>query len=81
MPLIQFTVTKIMFLNSTKCTKIGGWAVFLAGLTPFPYKIITIASGMAQLNLALFIGLSVYHGFRFLWFHSFIILGIKLEPC
>ena len=44
----------------------GGWAVFLAGLTPFPYKIITIASGMAQLNLALFIGLSVLsRGLRF----------------
>ena len=44
----------------------GGWAVFLAGLTPFPYKIITIASGMAQLNLALFIGLSLLsRGLRF----------------
>jgi membrane protein DedA with SNARE-associated domain len=44
----------------------GGWAVLLAGLTPFPYKIITIASGMAQLNLALFIGLSVLsRGLRF----------------
>ena len=44
----------------------GGWAVFLAGLTPFPYKIITIASGMTQLNLALFIALSVLsRGLRF----------------
>lgn len=44
----------------------GGWAVFLAGLTPFPYKIITIASGMAQLNLALFVSLSVLsRGLRF----------------
>ena len=44
----------------------GGWVVFLAGLTPFPYKIITIASGMTQLNLALFIALSVLsRGLRF----------------
>ena len=44
----------------------GGWVVFLAGLTPFPYKIITIASGLAQLNLALFIGLSfLSRGLRF----------------
>ena len=51
----------------------GGWAVFLAGLTPFPYKIITIASGMAQLNLALFIGLSVLsRGLRFFVF-SFLL--------
>ena len=26
----------------------GGWAVFGAGLTPFPYKVITIASGRAE---------------------------------
>ena len=44
----------------------GGWVVFLAGLTPFPYKIISFASGMTQLNLALFIALSVLsRGLRF----------------
>ena len=44
----------------------GGWDVYLAGHTPFPYKIITIASGMTQLNLALFIALSVLsRGLRF----------------
>ncbi|MEP3247866.1 MAG: YqaA family protein [Sneathiella sp.] len=37
----------------------GGWIVAFFGLTPFPYKVITIASGAAQLNLAIFIVASV----------------------
>ena len=32
----------------------GAWIVFGAGLTPFPYKIITIASGAVHLDLAVF---------------------------
>jgi membrane protein YqaA with SNARE-associated domain len=32
----------------------GAWIVFGAGLTPFPYKVITIASGVTGLNLATF---------------------------
>ena len=37
----------------------GAWIVFTAGVTPFPYKVITIASGVTQLNLAVFIIASV----------------------
>lgn len=37
----------------------GGWAVLIAGVTPFPYKVITIFSGATQLSLPLFIGVSV----------------------
>jgi len=37
----------------------GAWIVFGAGLTPFPYKIITIASGAVHLNLAVFTVASV----------------------
>lgn len=37
----------------------GGWIVAFFGLTPFPYKVITIASGTVQLNLAVFIIASV----------------------
>ncbi|MDO5603944.1 MAG: YqaA family protein [Paracoccus sp. (in: a-proteobacteria)] len=33
----------------------GGWAVLVAGLTPFPFKVVTIFSGAVQLNLAVFI--------------------------
>ena len=37
----------------------GGWIVAFFGLTPFPYKVITIASGVTHLNLAVFIVASV----------------------
>ncbi|MCB1398879.1 MAG: DedA family protein, partial [Rhodobacteraceae bacterium] len=37
----------------------GGWAVLVAGVTPFPYKVITIFSGATQLSLPLFVGVSV----------------------
>ncbi len=37
----------------------GGWAVLVAGVTPFPYKVITIFSGATQLPLPLFMGVSV----------------------
>ena len=32
----------------------GAWIVFGAGITPFPYKVITIASGAVDLNLWVF---------------------------
>lgn len=37
----------------------GAWIVFGAGLTPFPYKIITIASGAVHLDLVVFTVASV----------------------
>ena len=44
----------------------GAWIVFGAGITPFPYKIITIASGVVQLNLAVFTVASIIaRGLRF----------------
>jgi len=33
----------------------GAWAVLIAGLTPFPFKVITIASGATQLSLPVFV--------------------------
>jgi membrane protein YqaA with SNARE-associated domain len=33
----------------------GAWAVLIAGVTPFPFKVITIASGATQLSLAVFV--------------------------
>ena len=35
--------------------KWGYWIVFAGGLTPFPYKVICIASGVVRMNLPLFI--------------------------
>ena len=50
----------------------GAIIVFLAGFTPIPYKLITIASGGMQLNLLTFISASLLsRGLRF-----FIIAGI-----
>lgn len=44
----------------------GAWIVFGAGITPFPYKIITIASGAVQLNLVVFTVASILaRGIRF----------------
>ena len=44
----------------------GVWFVLIAGFTPFPFKIITIASGLFQLNLIIFILCSVVaRGCRF----------------
>jgi membrane protein YqaA with SNARE-associated domain len=44
----------------------GAWIVAMAGFTPFPYKVITIASGVFQLNLAVFFVVSaISRGGRF----------------
>jgi len=44
----------------------GAWIVFGAGITPFPYKIITIASGVVHLDLAVFTVASILaRGMRF----------------
>ena len=50
----------------------GAWIVFAAGITPFPYKVITIASGAVGLNLFVFGVASIFaRGLRF-----FIIAGL-----
>jgi len=44
----------------------GAWAVLIAGITPFPYKVITIFSGVTNLSLPIFIVSSVIaRGLRF----------------
>ncbi|MEZ5839204.1 MAG: YqaA family protein [Hyphomicrobiales bacterium] len=44
----------------------GAWIVFIAGVTPFPYKVITIASGATGLPLPVFTVASVLaRGLRF----------------
>ena len=50
----------------------GWWFVLIAGLTPFPYKVITIASGAAGLSLPIFVVASIIsRGVRF-----FIVSGL-----
>jgi len=44
----------------------GAWAVLIAGITPFPFKVITIMSGWTGLNLGVFIISSIIaRGLRF----------------
>ena len=47
-------------------------AVFLAGLTPIPYKVFTLASGVFNINFGVFVLASILsRGFRF-----FLIAGL-----
>lgn len=44
----------------------GAWIILLKGLTPIPYKIVTITSGFAGYNIFLFVLLSIIaRGMRF----------------
>ncbi|MEM1371737.1 MAG: YqaA family protein [Pseudomonadota bacterium] len=42
-----------------KYNEFGAWAVLIAGITPFPYKVITIASGVTQLDFMVFVLASI----------------------
>lgn len=54
----------------------GGWAVFLAGLTPIPYKVFTIGAGSLQMGLAPFVIASLAgRGLRFFALAGVIRLG------
>ncbi|NUH66338.1 DedA family protein [Sulfitobacter sp. S0837] len=57
---------------STRFNDMGFWAVLIAGVTPFPYKVITIMSGWTGMPLATFITTSILaRGLRF-----FIVAGL-----
>ena len=44
----------------------GAWIVFIAGITPIPYKLITIASGIVRLDFGIFTIASILaRGLRF----------------
>ena len=57
---------------SQKYNDIGLWAVITAGVSPIPFKVITIMSGATNLNFVVFLGASlVSRGIRF-----FIVAGL-----
>lgn len=57
----------------------GAWIILLKGLTPIPYKIVTIASGFSGYNFGLFVLLSlITRGIRFFVFAS--VLAYYGEP-
>jgi len=51
---------------NTRFNDLGFWPVLIAGLTPFPYKVITIMSGWSGMSLVTFIVTSIIaRGLRF----------------
>ena len=57
---------------STRFNDMGFWAVLAAGVTPFPYKVITIMSGWTAMPLGTFILTSILaRGLRF-----FVVAGL-----
>ena len=55
-----------------KFNEYGAWAVLMAGVTPFPFKVITIMSGWTGLSLPVFITASILaRGLRF-----FVVAGL-----
>ena len=54
----------------------GVWVIFVAGFSPIPYKVFTIAAGVAAINLPLFVIASVIgRGARFFLVASLIVWG------
>ncbi|MDY8108238.1 YqaA family protein [Fulvimarina sp. 2208YS6-2-32] len=44
---------------TTRYNEWGGWAVLFAAITPFPYKVLTIFSGVTGLNIVVFTLVSI----------------------
>jgi membrane protein YqaA with SNARE-associated domain len=62
-----------------KFAQYGVWVILIKGLTPIPYKIVTIAAGAAAFNFPLFMGASIItRGFRF--FLLAVLLRVFGEP-
>lgn len=66
-PLLQFYGAAEKFAEfSESYNEQGAWIVFFFGVTPFPYKVITIASGATSLDMLTFVTASVAaRGLRF----------------
>jgi len=61
-----------LFEFAVRFNDLGFWAVLTAGITPFPYKVITIMSGWTGMPLGVFMATSVLaRGLRF-----FIVAGL-----
>lgn len=66
-PVLEFYGKDAYFEDfRTRYNEWGAWAVLIAGVTPFPFKVITIMSGATQLNLGVFVLSSIIaRGLRF----------------
>lgn len=59
-PLLEFYGNAEKFNEfAGRYNEYGAWIVFFAGVTPFPYKVITIASGVTALNFMVFMAASI----------------------
>ena len=72
-PILQFYGYADKFDDfARRYNEYGAWIVFFAGLTPFPYKVITIASGATGLSMPIFLVASILsRGLRF-----FVVAGL-----
>jgi membrane protein YqaA with SNARE-associated domain len=72
-PILNFYgLTESFSQFASRYNDYGAWIVFIAGVTPFPYKVITIASGATQLNFLIFMVASLLaRGLRF-----FLVAGL-----
>ena len=66
-PVLEFYGKDAYFEEfSIRYNEWGAWAVLIAGVTPFPYKVITIMSGTTGLSLPVFMVASIIaRGLRF----------------
>jgi membrane protein YqaA with SNARE-associated domain len=66
-PLIRFYHYESAFAQfKTMFAEYGLWVILIKGMTPIPYKIVTIASGAAQFNFPVFVAASLLtRGLRF----------------
>lgn len=66
-PILELYGMSAQFADfSSRYNEHGAWIVLFAGITPFPYKVITIASGATGLNFWVFMLASLLaRGFRF----------------
>ncbi|MCW3781066.1 YqaA family protein [Defluviimonas salinarum] len=72
-PILEFYgKTEAGAVFAERFNEYGGWAVLIAGVTPFPFKVITIVSGWTGLSLPVFIiSAIIARGLRF-----FIVAGL-----
>jgi len=67
----QAVMAKIQFWYDTY----GFWGILVAAITPIPYKVFTIASGVFHFNFLTFVGASIIgRGFRFFFVGGLIFL-------
>jgi membrane protein YqaA with SNARE-associated domain len=60
LPVLEFYGKTDYFAGfQTRYNEYGAWAVLIAGVTPFPYKVITILSGATGLSFPIFMLASI----------------------